>query len=204
MSKIAPCLWFDGEAEEAAKFYVSLLPDSRIDKVQRNVTDSPAGKAGTVLIVEFTLAGQRFLALNGGTRFEYTHAISFQVDCADQAEVDRLWDALSAGGSVERCGWLKDRYGVSWQIVPTLLPELLGDPDPAKAQRVMQAMLGMRVLGFERRVVFDTHSIPSWLDWLSLDKLRVGDGSVSFELRRCPNGAAIEVKEKSGGIHVEV
>src|ERR1700693_132868 len=143
MSKIAPCLWFYGEAEEAAKFYVSLLPDARIDKVQRNVTHSPAGKAGTVLIVEFTLAGQRFLALNGGTRFEYTHAISFQVDCADQAEVDRLLDGLSACGSTERCGCLRDRYGVSWQIVPTVLPQLLGDPDPAKAQRVMQAMLGM-------------------------------------------------------------
>ena len=143
MSKIAPCLWFDGEAEEAAKFYVSLLPDSRIEHVQRNVMDSPAGKTGTVLVVQFTLAGQRFLALNGGTRFEYTHAISFQVDCADQDEVDRLWDALSAGGSVERCGWLRDRYGVSWQIVPRVLPEMLGDPDPAKAQRVMQAMLQM-------------------------------------------------------------
>ena len=143
MSKIAPCLWFDGEAEEAAKLYVSLLPDSRIDHVQKNVTDSPAGKAGSVLIVKFTLAGQRFLALNGGTRFEYTHAISFQVDCADQAEVDRLWDGLSDGGAVERCGWLKDRYGVSWQIVPNVLPLLLGDPDPAKAQRVMQAMLQM-------------------------------------------------------------
>ena len=143
MSKIAPCLWFDGEAEEAAKLYVSLLPNSRIDHVQKNVTHSPAGKAGSVLIVKFTLAGQRFLALNGGTRFEYTHAISFQVDCADQAEVDRLWDGLSDGGAVERCGWLKDRYGVSWQIVPNVLPQLLGDPDPAKAQRVMQAMLQM-------------------------------------------------------------
>ena len=143
MSKIAPCLWFDGEAEEAANFYVSLLPDSRVDRVQRNVMDSPAGKAGTVLVVEFTLAGQRFLALNGGARFEYTHAVSFHVDCADQAEVDGLWDALSAGGGVERCGWLKDRYGVSWQIVPTALPRMLADPDPAKAQRVMQAMLGM-------------------------------------------------------------
>src|SRR5258708_7228585 len=143
MSKIAPCLWFDGEAEEAAKFYVSLLPNSRIDHVQKNVTDSPAGKTGTVLVVKFTLAGQRFLALNGGTRFEYTHAISFMVDCADQAEVDRLWDALSEGGSVERCGWLRDRYGVSWQIVPSVPPQLPGDPDPAKAQRVMQAMLQM-------------------------------------------------------------
>ena len=95
--------------------------------MQRNSVDSPAGKAGSVLVVEFTLAGQRFMALNGGIRFDYTHAVSFKIDCADQAEVDRLWDALSAnGGQVERCGWLKDRYGVSWQIVPTVLPELLG------------------------------------------------------------------------------
>ena len=143
MSKIRPCLWFDGEAEEAANFYVSLFPSSRIDHVQRNVMDSPSGKAGTVLVVEFTLAGQRFMALNGGTRFEYTHAISFEVDCADQAEVDRLWDALSDGGSIEQCGWLKDRYGVSWQIVPAVLGQMLGDPDPAKAQRVMRAMLQM-------------------------------------------------------------
>ena len=144
MSKISPCLWFDGEAEEAAKLYVSLLPDSRIEKIQRNTVDSPAGKAGTVLVVEFTLAGQRFMALNGGTRFEYTHAISFKIDCADQAEVDRLWDTLSAnGGSVERCGWLRDRFGVSWQIVPSVLPQLLGGPDRAGAQRAMQAMLQM-------------------------------------------------------------
>ena len=143
MSKISPCLWFDGEAEEAAKLYVSLLPDSRIDRVQRNVTDSPGGKAGTVLVVDFTLAGQRYMALNGGMRFEYTHAVSFHIDCADQEEVDRLWDALSAGGKVEQCGWLKDRYGVSWQIIPRALPRMLGDPDPAKAQRVMQAMLKM-------------------------------------------------------------
>ena len=141
MSEIRPCLWFDGEAEEAANFYVSLFPNSRIDPMQRNVMDIPAGKAGTVLVVEFALAGQRFMALNGGRRFEYTHAISFAVDCADQAEVDRLWDALADGGSIERCGWLKDRYGVSWQIVPTVLEEMLGDPDPAKGQRVMQAML---------------------------------------------------------------
>src|SRR6266478_7332845 len=111
MSKISPCLWFDGEAEQAAKFYVSLLTDSRIEKIQKNTVDSPAGKAGSVLVVDFTLAGQRYMALNGGTRFEYTHAISFHIDCADQAEIDRLWDALSAnGGSVERCGWLKDRF----------------------------------------------------------------------------------------------
>ena len=115
MSKISPCLWFATEAEEAANFYVSLLPDSRIDHVQRNVSDSPGGKKGTVLVVDFN----------------------------DQAEVDRLWDALSAGGAVERCGWLKDRYGLSWQIVPTALPKLLGDPDQAKAQRVMQALRQM-------------------------------------------------------------
>jgi predicted 3-demethylubiquinone-9 3-methyltransferase (glyoxalase superfamily) len=143
MSKITLCLWFDGEAEEAARFYVSLVRDSRIDHVQRNVMDSPGGKAGSVLVVKFTLAGQSFLALNGGTRFEYTHAISFMIDCEDQAEVDRLWNTLLDGGTAEQCGWLKDRYGVSWQIVPRALPQLLGDPDPAKAQRVMRAMLGM-------------------------------------------------------------
>jgi predicted 3-demethylubiquinone-9 3-methyltransferase (glyoxalase superfamily) len=144
MSKISPCLWFDGEAEEAAKFYVSLLPDSRIDHVQRNTVESRSGPAGSVLVVQFTLAGQEYMALNGGMRFEYTHAISFKVDCADQAEVDRLWDGLSAdGGSVEQCGWLRDRYGVSWQIVPSVLPKLLGGPDRAGAQRAMQAMLQM-------------------------------------------------------------
>jgi len=144
MSKISPCLWFDGEAEDAANFYVSLLPDSRIEKVQKNSIDSPGGKAGSVLVVEFTLAGQSFMALNGGTRFEYTHAVSFKIDCADQAEVDRLWDALLAdGGQAERCGWLKDRYGVFWQIVPTALVQYLGGSDKAGAQRAMAAMLQM-------------------------------------------------------------
>jgi predicted 3-demethylubiquinone-9 3-methyltransferase (glyoxalase superfamily) len=143
MSKITPCLWFATEAEEAARFYVSLLPNSRIEHIQKNVGDSPGGKDGTVLVAEFTLAGQRFMALNGGMKMEYTHAISFQIDCADQAEVDRLWDTLSAGGAVEQCGWLKDRYGVSWQIVPSVLAKLLADPDKVKAQRVMQAMLDM-------------------------------------------------------------
>ena len=144
MSKVSPCLWFNGEAEEAAKLYVSLLPDSKIETVQRNTVDSPAGKAGSVLVVEFTLAGQRFMALNGGMRVEYTHAVSFKIDCADQAEVDRLWDALIAdGGQAERCGWLRDRYGVSWQIVPTALPKYLGGADRAGAQRAMQAMLSM-------------------------------------------------------------
>jgi predicted 3-demethylubiquinone-9 3-methyltransferase (glyoxalase superfamily) len=144
MSKISPCLWFDGEAEEAAKFYVSLLPDSKIETIQKNMIDGPAGKAGSVLVVEFTLAGQRFMALNGGTRFEHTHAVSFKIDCEDQAEVDRLWEALCAnGGQAERCGWLKDRFGVSWQIVPTALPKYLGGPDREGAGRAMRAMLGM-------------------------------------------------------------
>ncbi|MBN8943157.1 MAG: VOC family protein [Rhizobiales bacterium] len=143
MSKIAPCLWFAREAEEAANFYVSIVPDSRIKHVQRNIGDSPGGRDGTVLVVDFVLGGQSFMALNGGTPMEYTHAISLKIDCADQAEVDRLWAGLSAGGQIEQCGWLRDRYGVAWQIVPTVLSQLLGDPDRAKAGRVMQAMLGM-------------------------------------------------------------
>ena len=117
MSKISPCLWFDGEAEEAAKFYVSLLPDSRIEKVQKNTVDGPAGKAGSVLVVEFTLAGQRFMALNGGVRFEYTHAVSFKIDCADQAEVDRLWDALL-------CEW---RHGRTLRLAEGPLWRVLAD-----------------------------------------------------------------------------
>ncbi len=144
MSKIAPCLWFNGEAEEAATFYVSLLPNSRIDKVQRNLVDGPSGKAGSVLVVTFTLAGQEFMALNGGSRLEFTHAVSFKIDCADQAEVDRLWDALcSNGGSAVQCGWLTDRYGISWQIVPSVLMQLLAGSDRAGAERAMNAMMGM-------------------------------------------------------------
>lgn len=150
MSKISPCLWFNGEAEEAANFYVSLLPNSRIETIQKNTADSPAGKAGSVLVVEFTLAGQRFMALNGGTRFEYTHAVSFKIDCEDQAEVDRLWEALCAnGGQAERCGWLRDRFGLSWQIVPTALPKYLGGRDREGAKRAFQAMLGMVKLDIE-------------------------------------------------------
>ncbi|MGY4477264.1 VOC family protein [Bradyrhizobium sp. USDA 3364] len=150
MSKVSPCLWFDGEAEEAANVYVSLLPDSRIDKIQHNTIDGPAGKAGTVLVVEFTLAGQRFMALNGGMKMEYTHAISFSIDCVDQAEVDRLWAALLAdGGKEEQCGWLRDRFGVSWQIVPRELHSYIGGPDAAGAARAMQALLGMIKLDVE-------------------------------------------------------
>ena len=146
MSKVAPCLWFAREAAEAAEFYVSMIPDSRIRHVQRNGPGSPVGKEGSALVVDFVLGGQTFMALNGGPPDNFTHAVSFKIDCVDQAEVDRLWEGLGAGGSPGQCGWLKDRYGVSWQIVPTEMPAILGDPDPAKAQRAMKAMLGMTKL----------------------------------------------------------
>ena len=147
MSKIAPCLWFADEAEEAANFYVSLLPDSRIDKVQKSLIDTPSGKAGKVLVVQFTLAGQEYMALNGGMRFEYTNAISFKVDCVDQAEVDHLWNGLiSGGGSPGQCGWLKDRYGVSWQIVPSAMLRIFSGSDREGAQRAMSAMMKMTKL----------------------------------------------------------
>lgn len=144
MSRIAPCLWFDGQAEEAAKFYVSVIPDSRIDEVVRAPADYPSGSAGSVLVVEFTLGGRPFSALNGGPEFKFNEAVSFMIDCADQAEVDRLWDALcSDGGTPVQCGWLRDRYGLSWQIVPTALKRMLADPDREKARRAMEAMMGM-------------------------------------------------------------
>ena len=143
MSKITPCLWFDGQAEEAARYYASLLPDSRIDQVVRAPADFPGGSTGSVLTVSFTLAGQPYLGLNGGPQFPFTEAVSFIVNCDDQAEVDRLWEALTAGGAPIQCGWLRDRYGLSWQIIPTRLGELMADPDRAKAGRVMMAMMGM-------------------------------------------------------------
>lgn len=145
-SKIAPHLWFPERAVEAASFYVSLFPDSRIDSVTPIPADTPSGPAGSVQVVEFTLAGQQFMAIEAGPLDPFNHAISFLVNCADQAEVDRLWDALSAGGACEPCGWLKDRYGVSWQIVPTVLGDMMRDADRARARRVMQAMLGMKKL----------------------------------------------------------
>jgi predicted 3-demethylubiquinone-9 3-methyltransferase (glyoxalase superfamily) len=141
--KIRPCLWFDTEAEEAANFYVVLIPGSRIVDVVRNSEAGP-GKAGSALMVTFELAGAQYLALNGGPVFKFTEAISLSVDCADQAEVDYFWEKLGAGGSYSRCGWLKDRYGLSWQIVPGRLPELLGGADKAGARRTMEAMLQMR------------------------------------------------------------
>jgi predicted 3-demethylubiquinone-9 3-methyltransferase (glyoxalase superfamily) len=144
MSKITPCLWFDGNAEEAANFYTSLIPDSRIRSVNRAPGDNPSTKEGAVLVVEFTLAGQDFMGLNGGPQFTFSEAISFTIDCEDQAEVDRLWDALTAdGGKPVACGWLKDKFGLSWQITPRELPRLLGDPDPVRAKRAFQAMMNM-------------------------------------------------------------
>lgn len=142
--KITPCLWFDGNAEAAVGFYTSVFADASIDHVHRSTVDYPGGKAGAALLLKFTLAGQHYLALNGGPYHKFNEAISLSVDCEDQAEVDYLWVALTAdGGKPVQCGWLKDRYGLSWQIVPRRLPELLSDPDPAKAKRVMQAMMQM-------------------------------------------------------------
>lgn len=144
MAKLFPCLWFDGKAEEAANFYVTLLPDSHVDKVWRTPADTPAGPAGTVLTVDFTLAGQPFQGLDGGPDFKFNEAVSFVINCDDQAEVDRLWDALTAnGGEPGPCGWVKDRFGLSWQITPRRLDELLNDPDPDRARRAMEAMLKM-------------------------------------------------------------
>lgn len=145
MSRITTNLWFDTEALEAAEHYVSILPDSRITDVSRYGDGAPR-PAGTVLTVAFELDGQAYLALNGGPEFRFTEAISLVVNCADQDEVDHYWAALVDGGEPGQCGWLKDRYGLSWQIVPDGMGEVMGDPDPARAGRVMQAMLGMQKL----------------------------------------------------------
>ena len=142
MQKITPFLWFDSQAEEAANFYVSLFKDSKIESVTR-YGDAGPGPKGSVMIVTFQLAGQKFTALNGGPVFKFTPAISLYVDCESQAEVDELWDKLSAGGRKDRCGWVQDKYGLSWQIIPNALRKLMSDPDPAKAGRVTKAMLQM-------------------------------------------------------------
>ena len=144
MDKISPCLWFDGQAEEAAAFYTSLFPNSRIDSVERAPGDTPSGPKGSVLTVPFTIAGRSYIALNGGPDFKFNEAISLSIDCEDQEEVDRYWDALVAnGGEHSVCGWLKDRFGVSWQVIPRQLPQLLASPDRDAAERVLQAMLKM-------------------------------------------------------------
>ncbi|HWX70599.1 MAG TPA: VOC family protein [Steroidobacteraceae bacterium] len=142
MQKITPFLWFDTQAEEAARFYVSIFSNSRILKTVRYGEAGP-GPTGAVMTVAFELNGVPFTALNGGPLFHFSEAISFVVNCQSQAEVDSLWEKLSAGGQPGRCGWLKDKYGLSWQVVPTVLPVLLSDPDAAKAQRTMRAMLKM-------------------------------------------------------------
>jgi len=139
------CLWFDREGEEAANFYTSVFKDSRMGSVSRYNEAGPR-PAGTAITVEFELNGQKFVALNGGPEFTFTEAISFQIPCADQEEVDYYWNMLSEGGEAGDCGWLKDKYGLSWQVIPTALFELIGDPDPAKAQRATQAMLSMKKL----------------------------------------------------------
>jgi predicted 3-demethylubiquinone-9 3-methyltransferase (glyoxalase superfamily) len=142
MQKIVTFLWFDNQAEEAAKFYTSLFDDSKITDVQR-LTESGPGMEEPAMIVSFELQGQQFIALNGGPQFKFSEAISLYVNCKDQAEVDRLWDKLTEGGQEQPCGWLKDRYGLSWQIIPTRMMELMSDPDPEKSKRVTEAMLKM-------------------------------------------------------------
>lgn len=147
---IDPCFFFAHEAEEAATFYVAIFPDSHIDHVARAAADTPYLAKGAALSVSFTLEGRRFAAINGGASFPFTEALSLQAHCADQAEVDRVWDALLAGGGTpSRCGWLKDRYGVSWQVIPSALGDYLGGPDPAGSERAMHAMLAMAKLDID-------------------------------------------------------
>lgn len=142
-NKITTCLWFDRQGEEAAKFYTSIFRNSKIGRIAYYGENSPGGPKGTVMTVEFELDGNRFLALNGGLVFTFSAAISLVVNCDTQAEIDEMWDKLSAGGKAVQCGWLTDKYGVSWQIVPTVLPEMVAGKDPAKAQRVMDAIMKM-------------------------------------------------------------
>ena len=148
MPKITPFLWFDHQAEEAANFYVSIFKNSKILEISRYGEIGP-GPKGSVMTVTFQLDGHEFIALNGGPHFKFTEAISFSVDCKTQKEVDDYWEALSAGGEKSQCGWLKDKYGLSWQINPAILGEMLSDPDPEKSQRVMTAMLKMQKIDME-------------------------------------------------------
>ena len=148
MPKVTPFLWFGSQAEEAAAFYVSIFPNSRIVTTARYGEAGP-GPAGSVMTVVFQLDGREFIALNGGPRFKFTEAVSFSVDCRTQQEVDQYWQKLSAGGEEGPCGWLKDKYGLSWQVNPAVLGQMLSDPDSAKSKRVMQAMLGMKKIDIE-------------------------------------------------------
>jgi predicted 3-demethylubiquinone-9 3-methyltransferase (glyoxalase superfamily) len=142
---ITPCLWFDGQAEEAAEFYVAIFPDSAIEEVSRYGSDTP-GAAGAVMMVRWRLGSTCFSGINGGPQYSFTEAVSFQISCTDQAEVDHYWDRLSEGGEEGQCGWLKDRFGVSWQVIPQELGEVLSDPDPERAGRAVQAMMAMKKL----------------------------------------------------------
>ena len=141
--KITPHLWYAKSADEAARFYASILPDSRVDRVTELPADTPSGPAGSVKLVEFTLCGQAFMAITAGELDPFNHAISLIVSCENQAELDRYWNALLQGGSAEQCGWLKDKYGLSWQIVPSTLNDMLTDKDRARARRVAEVMLKM-------------------------------------------------------------
>jgi len=150
MSAITPNLWFDGKAEEAAEFYVSIFPNSSVDSVHRAAADNPGTGEGQAVVVNFTLDGRPFTGINGGPMFTFNEAVSFAISCADQAETDRYWNALTAeGGSEGQCGWLKDRFGVSWQVIPQQLGEYVGGPDSDGARRAFQAMLGMSKLDVE-------------------------------------------------------
>jgi predicted 3-demethylubiquinone-9 3-methyltransferase (glyoxalase superfamily) len=158
---ITPFLWFDDQAEEAANLYVSLFPNSKVQGVTRHGEAGP-GEPGTVMTVDFELDGRPFVALNGGPQFKFTEAISFVINCETQEEVDELWEKLSEGGEKGPCGWLKDKYGVSWQVVPILLEQLIRDPDPEKSQRVMKAMLEMGKIEIEplkRAYAGETHAL---------------------------------------------
>ena len=144
MTRITPCLWYDGKAEEAANLYASIFPDSSVDAVHRSPSDYPNGKAGDVLTVDFTVMGMKFLGLNGGPHFTFDEAVSFIIHTKDQAETDRYWDALLAsGGKASECGWIKDRFGLSWQITPQRLLDMMTSPDKAAAKRAMEAMMTM-------------------------------------------------------------
>jgi predicted 3-demethylubiquinone-9 3-methyltransferase (glyoxalase superfamily) len=147
-SMITTCLWFDTEGEEAAEFYCSVIPDSRVLDVARYGAAGP-GTPGSAMTVSFELDGKPYVALNGGPEFRFNEAVSLQISCRDQEEVDHYWNTLVEGGEESMCGWLKDRYGFSWQVIPSALNELLGDPDPDRAQRAMQAMLSMRKIDVE-------------------------------------------------------
>jgi predicted 3-demethylubiquinone-9 3-methyltransferase (glyoxalase superfamily) len=143
LQKITPFLWYAKEAEEASAYYATIFPDSRVTRVTAMASESPSGPPGSVKIVEFVLFGQAFVAMSAGPLDSFNHAVSFVVSCEDQAEIDRYWNALLVGGSAEQCGWLKDRFGLSWQIVPAVLGEMMSDPDRAKAKRTADAMMKM-------------------------------------------------------------